>query len=67
MRSVVEKLKCKYCPTLVATMSDLKSHFYREHQQKLVAITRWLDDTTLHKLQVAETLAAEGMKGHKAS
>ena len=60
-------MKCKYCEVTVATLAELRSHFYRDHQQKLVAINRWLDDTTLHKLQVAEALAAEGMRGRKAS
>ena len=66
MRTVIT-VKCKYCATQTDTISELRSHFFRDHQTELQAIQRWLDDTTSHKLQVAELLAAEGMKGHRAT
>lgn len=60
-------MKCKFCPFETTRASLLRSHAAVEHQAAYRAIQRWLHDTTDEKLQAAETLTAEGMKGLKSA
>lgn len=67
MRRRRAPVKCKFCPFETTRTSSLRSHAASQHRGTYEAIQRWLRESTDEKLAVAEALAAEGMKGLRAT